>query len=60
MPPRLARETRPFFGTRSTYRKLIRYRGVAHGATTDEQSLFGLRRKSNVFRIIGRGCKTSG
>jgi hypothetical protein len=42
-------ETHPFFDTRSACRKLIRYRGVAPGAGTDEKNLFAVRRKSNVF-----------
>ena len=40
---------------RDRHRKLIRYRGVATGAATDEKSLFGVRRKSNDFRV-GRGA----
>ena len=32
------------------YRILIRFGGIERGATTEEKSLFGLRRKSNHFR----------
>jgi hypothetical protein len=52
VPPRRGPETHPFFGTRARCRKLIRYRGVAPGAMTDEKSLFGVWRKSNDFRTL--------
>src|SRR5580704_6378897 len=45
-----APETHPFFGRRCGRRILIRYRGIAPGASTAEISLFGVRPKSNVFR----------
>jgi hypothetical protein len=39
----------PFTALPGACWKLMRYRGLAPGATTDDKSLFGVRRKSNVF-----------
>jgi len=45
------RETHTFFGTRSVCRKLIRYRGVAPGETTDEKK--SRRSGAQIERFLG-------
>jgi hypothetical protein len=48
----MAPESHPFFDTHSACRKLIRYRGVAPGATTEERSW-------TRFRFIDRAPRVN-